>query len=126
VGESVKQINTSFPHWFNANFKEFNDDPSRLPFDQHALIALCAPRAVLISTADNDVWSNPGGQFQALGRANSVYQLSGVLGLDLDLPTGRRIAGRLGYFNRSGEHSMTRTDWAAFLDFADRQWGVRR
>src|SRR5262249_34300885 len=35
VGESVKQINDRFPHWFNAAFKQFNDRPDRLPFDQN-------------------------------------------------------------------------------------------
>src|SRR5262249_31071255 len=38
VGESVKQINEGFPHWFNGTFKEFNDHPDKLPFDQHCLV----------------------------------------------------------------------------------------
>ena len=59
VGESVKQINTSFPHWFNAEFKKFNEQPDRLPFDQHCLIALCAPRPVLLPNAVEDEWANP-------------------------------------------------------------------
>ena len=42
--ESVKRINTAFPHWFDAAFKEFNDCPVRLPFDQNCLAALVAPR----------------------------------------------------------------------------------
>src|SRR5262249_47028783 len=43
IGESVKQINDRFPHWFNGTFKEFNDRPDRLPFDQQCLVALAAP-----------------------------------------------------------------------------------
>src|SRR4029450_4671297 len=31
IGESVKQINGGFPHWFNSEFKKFNDRPDRLP-----------------------------------------------------------------------------------------------
>jgi hypothetical protein len=123
VGESVKQINDRFPHWFDAVFKEFNDQPERLPFDQHCLAALVAPRPVLFSNAVEDTWANPQGQFQVLQAADPVYRLLGVEGLEAKaMPEpGQVVASRLGYFIRPGKHSMTRQDWKAFLDFADRQ-----
>lgn len=122
VGESVKQINTSFPHWFDDTFKQFNDRPELLPFDQNCLVALMAPRPVLFSNATEDQWANPAGQFEALGAADSVYRLLGVEGLAAtEMPApGQLVSSRLGYFIRPGQHSMTRTDWQAFLDYTDR------
>ena len=70
VGESVKRINTSFPHWFCGNFKLFNEDPTKLPFDQNCLVALCAPRPVLFLNAVEDSWANPDGQFEVLQAAD--------------------------------------------------------
>jgi dienelactone hydrolase len=127
VGESVKRINTSFPHWFNAAFKEFNDHPDRLPFDQHCLVALVAPRPVLFSNAVEDTWANPDGQYQVLQAADPVYRLLGVPGLESERrpEVGRLSAGRLGYYIRPGKHSMTKEDWKVFLDFADRQLGKK-
>jgi hypothetical protein len=125
VGESVKQINDHFPHWFDATFKEFNDHPDRLPFDQHCLVALVAPRPVLFANAVEDTWANPKGQFQVLQAADPVYRFLGVEGLEAKEmpPPGQLVASRLGYFIRPGKHSMTREDWKAFLDFADKQLG---
>jgi hypothetical protein len=122
VGESVKQINDRFPHWFNANFKRFNDQPDRLPFDQHCLVALCAPRPVLLPNAVEDTWANPDGQFEMLQAADRVYRLLDVEGLGAASrpEVGRVVASRLGYWIRPGRHSMTRDDWQVFLDFADR------
>jgi hypothetical protein len=122
VGESVKQINDHFPHWFNAAFKEFNDHPDRLPFDQNDLVALVAPRPVLLSNAVEDTWANPEGQFEVLRAAEPVYRLLGAGGLDARrMPEpGRLVDSRLGYFIRPGKHSMTREDWKVFLAFADK------
>jgi len=124
TGESVKAINDHFPHWFNASFKQFNDAPERLPFDQNCLVALCAPRAVLFSAAQEDQWANPAGQFEVLQAADAVYRFLGVEGLAASqMPALRQlVASRLGYYIREGKHSMTADDWRVFMDFANKQW----
>ena len=120
--ETVKRINTSFPHWFCGNFKAFNDGPARRPFGQHELIALCAPRPVRLSNATDDLWANPAGQFEMLRAADPVYQLVAGDGLGAKaMPdVGRLLPSRLGYYIRPGKHAMTRGDWAVWLDYADR------
>ena len=126
--ETIGVINKNFPHWFNAEFKKFNDAPERLPFDQHALLALCAPRPVLYSNAQEDQWANPSGQFEMLRAADPVYRLLGVEGLAAATPPPPRqlIDSRLGYYIREGRHSMTADDWEVFMKFADRHLGARK
>jgi hypothetical protein len=124
TGESVKAINHHFPHWFNAQFKQFNDAPERLPFDQNCLAALCAPRPVLFSAAEGDQWANPAGQFQVLQAADPVYRLLGSEGLAVQEipPRDQLVDSPLGFYVREGKHSMTTNDWNVFMNFADRQW----
>lgn len=125
IGESVKRINTSFPHWFCGEFKKFNDESERLPFDQHSLIALCAPRPVLLSNAVEDEWANPAGQFEMLKAADKVYRFVGSKGVaSTQMPeVGKLMDSTLGYYVRPGKHSMTKEDWKIFLDFADKHFG---
>jgi hypothetical protein len=122
VGESVKAINDRFPHWFNDTFPLFSDNPARLPFDQHCLVALMAPRPVMFSCAVEDTWSNPAGQFEMLQVASKVYQFLGVEGLQAtQMPEpGTIVKSRLGFFYRNGKHSTMTEDWRAFLEFADK------
>ena len=122
IHETVKRINTAFPHWFCGYFKAFNDAPDKLPFDQHCLIALCAPRPVLLSNATEDQWANPRGQFEMLRAADPVYRLIAGDGLGAtEMPeTGKLLDSRLGYYIRPGKHAMTREDWKVWLDYADK------
>lgn len=120
--ETVAAITSAFPHWFAGNFKEFAGAVGKLPFDQHCLIALCAPRPVLLSNALDDLWANPDGQFEMLRAAAPVYALFGEAP---PVPTRRPPSGqlhneRLGYFIRAGKHSMTALDWQAWLEYADK------
>ena len=120
--ESVKRITTSFPYWFCGNFNALADDTSKLPFDQHCLLALCAPRPVLYSNATGDEWANPAGQFEMMKKASPVYELLGVEGLKAEkMPEVNAMAeSRLGYWIRPGKHEVNADDWKAFLQYADK------
>ncbi|MPZ18123.1 MAG: acetylxylan esterase [Luteitalea sp.] len=123
-GETVRAVNR-FPHWFNANFKTFNDREDELPFDQHMLLALIAPRAVYVASADEDLWADPRGEFRSLAHASPVYALYNHAPiLPSDMPSLNRplVAGNRGYHIRNGAHNLLKVDWQYLMDFADRLW----
>lgn len=121
-GESIKMINTSFPHWFNDNYKKFNDKEDLLPVDQHMLIALVAPRPIYATNASKDLWADPVGTFLALKNAEKVYALYGVKSLLPALPPPINdpiVNAHLAYHNRKGAHDLTPYDWNNFIKFAN-------
>ena len=124
-GETVKRINTSFPHWFCDNFTKYNDNEAALPVDQHMLVAMIAPRPVYIASALQDRWADPRGEFLSGYHAGSVYQLHGMTGIVADaMPQiDEPVMNTIGYHIRTGKHDVTDFDWQSYLDFADKHFG---
>ena len=128
-GERINRINTSFPHWFNANYKKYNNNENALPVDQHMLVALIAPRPVYATNASKDLWADPKGTFLSLKNAEEVYALYRMKsGLPAEPPGINQplIYSPLGYHNREGEHNMTAYDWNNFIKFANYHYYKRQ
>ncbi len=111
-GETLKAITTTFPYWFASRLRDFVGREDRLPFDQHSVKALVAPRALLTTEGLGDAWANPEGTQLTFQAAHEVYAFLGE-------------PGRIGIRFREGGHGHTLADWIALLDFADVQWRDR-
>ncbi|HPO14054.1 MAG TPA: hypothetical protein PLI09_11455 [Candidatus Hydrogenedentes bacterium] len=97
---------TRFHYWFHPRLAGFAGKEDRLPFDQHFLKALVAPRALLSLDARGDIWSNPYGTQQTNMAAAPVFEFLGA-------------KEKIAMFCREGGHDMIPEDWAVLLDFAD-------
>lgn len=106
--ESLEQITDPqrFAYWFHPRLRWFAGREDRLPFDQHFLKALVAPRPLLCTEARGDRWANPLGTRRTSLAARDLYAF-----LDAE--------DKIGLTYRSGQHDQTLEDWSYLLEFAD-------
>jgi hypothetical protein len=120
-GETIKHLTapTRYPYQFCANYAKYGDQVDQFPVDAHMLIALIAPRPVLLQTGDTDKWSDPKGEFLAAVAAGPAYRLLGKQGLETEQmpPAGQAIGQTLRYFMHAGGHGALPSDWDQFLKF---------
>jgi hypothetical protein len=113
----------NFPWQFAGNLQQYAGKWNEMPVDAHMLIALSAPRPVFVTGGTQDQWADPKGEFLSLVAAGPVYRLLGRKDLGtaelppLDVPL---ISGDLGFHYHTGGHTITASDWKAFLEFAGR------
>ncbi|MEM9142058.1 MAG: acetylxylan esterase [Bacteroidota bacterium] len=121
-GETVGRINNSFPHWFCANFKQFNENEEALPVDQHQLLALIAPRPLYVASAQEDRWADPKGEFLSVYHASPVYGLFGKQGITQNtMPMANTpLQNTLAYHIRTGKHDVTDYDWEQYIKWAEK------
>lgn len=111
-GETIADIASParYHYWFAPRFHDFAADPSRLPVDAHMLLALIAPRPMLLVNGDSDTWSDWNGEILAAQAARPVYDLFGR-GADLRV------------FTHHGGHALLPEDLAAMAAFMTRAFG---
>ena len=137
-GETVELLCYVRPHWFCSNFNYYAGNEKALPFDQHELIALIAPRPVYLATAEDDKVADPKGELLSLLNADAVYRLLGTDGAgalageyalrkkgfmfyDTKMPPlNQSVGATIGFHIRSGGHDITGYDWEQFLNFTDK------
>jgi cephalosporin-C deacetylase-like acetyl esterase len=107
-GESIESTTRNFPTWFVPRLRFFSGREDRLPVDGNSLVALVAPRAVLITYGNNDEVSQPWPMEQAYRSALRAYEL-----------LGKRDA--LGIMHSPGYHGAN--DVQAAMNWLDFQFG---
>ena len=118
-GESVKAITDSYPHWFSSSYASYAGREEELTLDQHHLLALVAPRPIMLGNARRDVWSDPNGAFRAAQGASPVYELYGADGFTPTRLDQFEPDQPLSFWLRPGTHGVVKEDWPAFLAFLD-------
>ncbi len=124
--ETIKDIVGTFPFWFKKKFHSYVDNEDALPFDQHMLLALVAPRCALIGCAELDYWADNDGAYHSCLLASGAWGAYGKTGIfpaphsyseltkDNLYPT--LMGKELGYFIRSGTHFLSRYDWQKYIE----------
>jgi len=125
IGETVEKICKVFPFWFATHFHQYANREYEMPFDQHYLTALVAPRKLCIVTAEEDIWADTDAQYVAAEAADEIYRKMGVEGLVLSnngmLKQGEKtMDGQIAFIKRGGTHFFSRDDWNFFIDFIQR------
>lgn len=120
--EHLQQICKTFPYWFCERYQSYVGREAELPFDQHFLLSLIAPRRLYVASADADLWTGPASQYRACVAASRVWDFYGMLpsftGPDYYPSAGESFhEGYLAYHMRSGDHFLSRRDWLGFMAY---------
>ncbi len=110
-------------HWYCINYRKYAGKEMEMPFDQHELLALIAPRLVCVGSASEDHWAGPIGEWWSAKFASPAWELYGKKGLVGDkwpAPETSQQDGCVSYHLRKGTHFLTPYDWNRYMDFADK------
>lgn len=120
-GETIAHLTapSRYPYQFAKNYAKWGGFPDHAPMDSNLLVALVAPRPLLLQTGNTDFWSDPKGEFLAEVAAGPVYKLLGKqdLGTDVWPKAKEPIFHDLSYYMHDGGHGMVPSDWDIYVEF---------
>lgn len=101
--EELEDILRNFPDWFTPEMQSYAGRVSELPFDEHELKALVAPRILFDSEAKSDIWAGPLCAYQSNIAAKEVYKFLGA-------------EENIQWYWRDGYHAQTFEDFSMLLN----------
>lgn len=104
--ETIEVLTRIRPHWLHPRLRFFVGHEHMIPVDANSLMALVAPRGLMITSSIFESAGNPWGIEQAFLSAKKVYEF---------LEEEDNIAIDL----RHGLHAPSATDMERYLDFCD-------
>ena len=113
--------------WFCENFKLFEYElEDNKPYDQSFLLAMIAPRYLLVGSAELDDGADPESEFLTALHASQAWELLGekglVVGDKMPKPGDRFCEGNVQYHLRRHRHYLSREDWNAYMSFLKEKW----
>ena len=72
--ETLADLLGKFAFWMSPELISYAEREADLPFDEHFLKALIAPRTLYVSEAAGDLWANPVGSYETTLAAGEVYR----------------------------------------------------
>jgi hypothetical protein len=105
--EGLTEMVRKYPNWFSPHLHQFWGQPDKLPFDEHWLLALVAPRPLICLEGDHDQNVNQNGVYQSFIAAKPVFEFL-------------HAGDKLGVSWADRPHGMVQGDWDAMLAFADK------
>lgn len=126
-GETIAHLTepSRYPYQFAANYGKYAGFPDTAPMDANLLVALIAPRPLLLQTGNTDYWSDPKGEFLSAVAAGPVYRLLGKQDLGTDVWPAAKVpifTNGLNYYMHDGGHGMVPTDWDIYVQFLKAQF----
>lgn len=119
TGEKVADITKNFGFWFAPAYAAYAGKEETMPFDQHFLLALAAPRRLYVESAAGDLWADPLGEYLDCLAVSPLYETLGLRGAEVAEPQDDMLlhGGDVGYSRRPGTHFFTRLDWQRIMVF---------
>ncbi|WP_372634929.1 alpha/beta hydrolase family protein [Fodinibius sp.] len=127
--ESIELLTRVRPHWLHPRLRFFVGREHKLPVDQNSLMALVAPRGLMLTSSINEHAADPWGIEQAYRSAKSVYEFLGAeenIAIDLregfHAPASRDMERYLDFFDYVFERGNTEPQNKLYYDYTFSKW----
>ncbi len=126
-GETIDDIGQLSPGNYCANFQKWVGNWDAMPADANMLVALMAPRPLLITGGTDDQWSDPVGVFWSGVSGGKVYKLLGAGNFPTANPPAPNTFvgdGALVHYNHIGGHTPMPAETARYHEMIQKYFKI--